>query len=175
MPPLRLAREDVRQVHLDERHINGGERVANGETRVRVRPGVDQCAICLSTHGVDSVDQLALAVVLSELHFGANFPSDHAEPFLDVAERCATVDFGLARAEQIEARPIQHGDAHYFLSWSSHVLNSSISLEASGEPSRFASFCSSKNWSNVNPDRACGVPDDGVRPNTWSSDSSSSA
>ena len=99
----------------------------------------------VAAHRVNAVDELAFAVVLRELELDAELTGHHAKPLLDVRERVAAVDLRLARAEQIEVRPVEHGDPHYFLSWSSHVLNSSISLEASGEPSRFVSFCSSKN------------------------------
>src|SRR6185503_14285041 len=41
MPALWFAREDVRQVHLDVRNRNRGERVTDRETAVGIRAGVD--------------------------------------------------------------------------------------------------------------------------------------
>src|SRR5690348_17911535 len=42
VPALGLTRENVGQVQFHERHFRGRERVADGETRVRVRRGIDQ-------------------------------------------------------------------------------------------------------------------------------------
>ena len=45
VPPLGLAREDVREMQLDEGNLGRGERIANGKARVRVGAGVDQRAL----------------------------------------------------------------------------------------------------------------------------------
>ena len=45
MPPLRLARVHVRDVHLDERHGDRGECITNGEAGVRVCSGIDHHAV----------------------------------------------------------------------------------------------------------------------------------
>ena len=45
VPALRLARVDVRDVHLDERHRHADECVAQREARVRVRAGVHDRAV----------------------------------------------------------------------------------------------------------------------------------
>src|SRR5687768_14763573 len=82
--PLWLARENVRQMHLDERYVHGRERIANGETGMRVCTGIDQCSIGSTAHGVDAVDELAFAVMLRELDLGAKLAGNHAESLLDV-------------------------------------------------------------------------------------------
>ncbi len=53
VPPLGLARVDVRQVNLDVRNLGGGEGVADGETGVRVGAGVDQRTVgaCRAARG----------------------------------------------------------------------------------------------------------------------------
>src|SRR5256885_13649547 len=61
---LRLAREDVREMHFHERHAHREQRVPYRETRVRERGGVDHQAVCLSLEALDRIDQLTLVVGL---------------------------------------------------------------------------------------------------------------
>src|SRR5947208_12910635 len=60
--PLRLAREDVREMHLHERHAHREQRVAHRKTGVRERGGIDHQAVRLPLEPLDRVDQLALVV-----------------------------------------------------------------------------------------------------------------
>ena len=59
---------------------------------------------------VDPVDQLALVVALPEVELEAEFAGEPAAIRLDVGERVAAVDFGLALAEQVEVRPVENDD-----------------------------------------------------------------
>src|SRR4051812_47459985 len=59
MTTLRLARVNVREVHFDVGDRDRAQRVANGETRVRVRAGVDDDAIDLAAPRMNAVDHLA--------------------------------------------------------------------------------------------------------------------
>src|SRR2546425_5263843 len=52
---LRLAREDVRQVHLHEREAHGEQRVPHRETRVRERRRVDERAVGVTAQPLDRV------------------------------------------------------------------------------------------------------------------------
>src|SRR5882762_4460908 len=54
--PLRLAREDVRQMHLDERHAHREQRVTHRETRVREGGRIDHQAVRLSLEPLDRID-----------------------------------------------------------------------------------------------------------------------
>src|SRR5664279_2337425 len=104
--PLGLARENVREMQLDERHLGGGECVADREARVRVRAGVDERALRPAAQPENHIDELALAALLRELELDAEFRANLAQPRLDVRECLRAVDRWLACAEEIEARSI---------------------------------------------------------------------
>src|SRR5919109_1150958 len=106
VPALGLARKNVCQVDFDEGHVDGSEGVTNGETRMRVGACVDQCAIRIAAHRVNTVDELSFPVMLRKLDLGAELVGHDAKPLLDVIECRATVNLRLTRAEQVEARPI---------------------------------------------------------------------
>ena len=127
MPPLGLARVDVRHVHLDERHLDRRQRVADREAAVRVRTRVDHDAIDCAAQRVNRVDQLALAVVLRELQLDAELLRDGSQRSLDVGERLAAVQRRLARAKQIQIRAVEDGDLHVFFSPLSQLLNCAMS------------------------------------------------
>src|SRR5690348_7759635 len=57
VPPFGLAGIHVRHMYLDERNGNRAQRIANGETAVRVRPRVDDDAVDLPAQRVNGVDQ----------------------------------------------------------------------------------------------------------------------
>src|SRR6185312_61701 len=114
MAPLRLAREDVAQVHFDERYLHRGKRVANGEAAVAVRAGVDQSAIGAAAQRLDHIHQLPFSVPLGELQFHVQLARDAAQVLFDVGQRVASVQLRLPNAEEIEIGAVQNGDAHYF-------------------------------------------------------------
>src|SRR5215472_12633208 len=56
---LGLARIDVGQVDFDKGDRNGCQRIANGQTRMTVRPSIDDGPIGVAAKGVDRVDERA--------------------------------------------------------------------------------------------------------------------
>src|SRR5438552_13747857 len=112
MTALRLAGIHVRHVHLHERDGHAHKCIAQRQAGVSVCAGVDYRSVDPSTHLVNRVDQLALAVVLHELQVGFGFPSDFAERSLDVLQRFASIHGGLANPKQVEVRPVDDRDFH---------------------------------------------------------------
>jgi histidine ammonia-lyase len=98
---LRLAREYVRYVHLDEWHSGSSERVSQRKTAVAVRTGVDHCAGHPLAERLHVIDQLPLAVPLNELELHLELARDIAQPRLDIRQRLAAVERGLACAEEV--------------------------------------------------------------------------
>src|SRR5207247_10704748 len=72
--PLRLPREDVREMYLHERHAHREQRVAHRETGVREGGGIDHQAIRLPFEPLDRVDQLTLVVGLRPRHLDPDPP-----------------------------------------------------------------------------------------------------
>src|SRR6185437_7596733 len=125
---LGLACIDVRQVHLDERHIDRRQRVTNRDRGVSVGAGVDHDAVDPPAQSVNGVDELSLAVVLREFEHGSDAGSDRAQRTLDVVQRFMAIQLWFARPEQVQIRAIQDGDPHvFFLSPSSQALNCAMS------------------------------------------------
>src|ERR687896_565953 len=98
---LRLAREDVCNVDLDERDLRRRECIAECEARMAVGAGVDDRTGDALTERLHVVDQRALAIALRELQLDAQLSRDVGQPRLDVGERLAAVQRGLARAEEV--------------------------------------------------------------------------
>ena len=64
----RLARRDVRQMHLDERNLCGQQRVAQRDTRMRERRRIEQNGgDSLIAGSMDSLNQLGLGIALERL------------------------------------------------------------------------------------------------------------
>src|SRR5262249_20904224 len=60
---------------------------------------------------VDAVDQRALVIRLEEHDLDVQLDRTMADPGVDVLEGVATVDLGLARAEQVQVRAVEDEDA----------------------------------------------------------------
>src|SRR4051794_30169122 len=105
-----LAAMHVRDVHLDDRELAGGERIEERDRGVREGSRVDDDATRALARLVDPVDQLELGVALAELDLELQLGADLAALRLDVGERLVAVDRRLALAEQVEVRPVQDID-----------------------------------------------------------------
>jgi hypothetical protein len=104
----RLAAVDVREVELDDRagaHFQRVEDRDRGEAQAR---GVDDDAGLGVDRLVDPADDLALVVRLAELERVR--PGGVAAHRLDLGKRGAAVDLGLAGAEPVQVRAVQHVD-----------------------------------------------------------------
>ena len=85
---------------------------------------------------MDSVDQLAFAVVLRETYLGADFTRDGTQRLLDVGKRLPAIQLGFTRAKKIQVRAIDDGNPHVFFNPLSHALNCAMSsgLSTGGAP-----------------------------------------
>ena len=100
--PERLARRRVGQVDLDERPLDGEQGVAQRHARVGQAAGVDDRDVEVAP--VEPVDQGALVVRLEEVDVEAELGGPRRDPGVDLVERLAAVDLGLARPDQVEVR-----------------------------------------------------------------------
>src|SRR5687768_14790629 len=107
-----LARVDVRDVDLDKRHADAGQRISKRQAGVRVRAGIHEGAVDPPTHGVDALDQLPFPVLLRELELDAQLLRDVAQFSLDIFERLVPVNLRLSRAEQVQIGAIENSDFH---------------------------------------------------------------
>src|SRR3984893_998936 len=106
-----LAREDVADVDLDDRHFDRGDRVANGDRGVGIGTGIDDDAGGLAGAGlVDQVDDLAFVVRRTEFELEPMAGGGVAAELLHVRERRAAIGLRLARAEEIEVRAVEDVD-----------------------------------------------------------------
>src|SRR6185312_10021862 len=103
-----LARVDVAQMQLDQRSFEHFQRVEHRDRRERPRRGVDDDRRGAVDRLVDPSDELRLAVGLTELERCRAGLAPALR--LDLGERRRAVDRGLAGAEAIEVRPVQHVD-----------------------------------------------------------------
>src|SRR5207245_7690892 len=80
---------------------------------VRERAGIeDDAGEALAPRGLEPVDELALVIGLAALDRVTAAARVIAEHPVDLRERRAAVHAGLAGAEEIEIRPVQHEDLH---------------------------------------------------------------
>ncbi len=96
-------------MHLDERDRDAGERVPQGDARVRERAGVDDDEAHRLVPGrMDPLDQRVLGVALERRELVTRALGRRVETGIDVGEGVAAVHLRLARAEQVQVRPMNH-------------------------------------------------------------------
>src|SRR5438445_8430510 len=86
-PPLRLAPEDVGEMHLDEWHAHGEQRVPHRQAGMRERRGVDHRAVHLPRELLDRLHQLALVVRLAPLELYTERAPPRASARFDLRQR----------------------------------------------------------------------------------------
>jgi hypothetical protein len=103
----------VGKVDLHDRHLDRGDRVAEGDRVVGERARVeDDAGEPLALRGLEPVDQLALVIRLPALDRVAAATRMIAEHAVDLRERDLAVHPGLAGAEQIQVGAVQHENFH---------------------------------------------------------------
>ncbi|OPZ04388.1 MAG: hypothetical protein BWZ08_02709 [candidate division BRC1 bacterium ADurb.BinA292] len=107
-----LAGVDVGDMHFDHRQADPRDRVAQRHRRVAVTPRVDDHAVAAVARPVQRVDQLPFLIALVKFHVDRQTARLPAQPVLQILQRLMTVDFGLAVAEQVQIRAVQHENAH---------------------------------------------------------------
>src|SRR5262249_19702225 len=106
-----VARLDVGDVDLDRRQPGDIERVGDRPTVVGPGAGVDHHRVAEAGEPVRVLDKLPLAVGLEEGRLEPELPRPAPDPALEVVERDAAVDIGVAAVEDIEVHPVQDGNA----------------------------------------------------------------
>ena len=101
-----LARKNVRQVGLDHRNVDGGDRISQGDRVVRVGTGIQHDAVDLTASRMQGVDQLALDVALHVAQDDRAVDGIAVEIGHEVVERGRAVYVGLALTEQVEVRAV---------------------------------------------------------------------
>ena len=111
VPAKRFAGVNVRQVNLDERQPDAGQRVAQRNARVREGAGVDQDRRrAVAARGVHALDQRVLRVALVRRQPDAERSRLLAQPGDDVVERARAVMARLPTAQQVQVRPVDQQD-----------------------------------------------------------------
>ena len=107
--PEALALVHVRDVHLEDRALEGVERVEDGDRGVGEGARVDDDAAGALPRLVDPVDDLVFAVALVEAEAELQLRRQRAAGGLDVGESLVPVDMRLALAQKIEVRTVEDG------------------------------------------------------------------
>ena len=110
MVPEGFALVDIRDVNLDHRNIERGERIVNGDGGVRIGARIDDDAGAHRPRFLNPVDEFALMVRLVADHGKAERLRARCHLLLDRGKRGRTVDVRFAAPQQIEVRPVQHID-----------------------------------------------------------------
>ena len=105
-----LALVDVREVHLDDWHVDRRDGVADGDAVMREGRCVEDDEVELVVGLLDGVDEVALVVRLVERRLDARLSGARGNHRVDIVERRVAVDLRLTRAEHIEVRPMQYKD-----------------------------------------------------------------
>ena len=111
MAPERLARVNVRKMHLDERNRDRRESIAKRDARVRQRAGIDhdECGT-VAAGRVQAIDQRAFGVRLERDEIMARSLRDRGKIGVDLGQCRAAVNLRLAAAEQVEVRSVEDED-----------------------------------------------------------------
>ena len=102
MMPEALAPEDVGQMHLDDRHVGGLERVVDGDRGMGQRAGVEDDAVGRLARLLDPVDELAFVVGLAEIDRQVERLRARQAALLDIGQRVIAIGRRLAHAEQVQ-------------------------------------------------------------------------
>ena len=99
-------------MHLDDRRLEQLERVADRVAVVRPRAGIDDHAVGPVERLVDPVDVLALVVRLLALRARVDVARPLVDLRLELAERPAAVQLGVAPPEHVHVHAVEDEDAH---------------------------------------------------------------
>src|SRR6185369_12669212 len=107
--PERLASRGIGQVNLPERPLHAEQGIAQRDRRVGQPAGVDDRDVEVAA--VQPIDQGALVVRLEEVDLETELGRARGDLGVDLVERVAAVDLGLARPEEVEVRALEDEDA----------------------------------------------------------------
>jgi hypothetical protein len=107
----RFPRVDVAQVHFDHGQLASEQCVAQAHTRMGQSARVDQDTVGIGARLLDPVDQQPLVVGLKSVELTTRIFCHRRKEAIDFRERRRSVDLGLARAEQVQIRTVDHENA----------------------------------------------------------------
>src|SRR5205085_6991281 len=122
-PPL-LPLVDVREVHLDDRNGERLERVVDRPGVMRPRGGIDDDPVDRVVGVVAPFDELPLVVRLAALHRELELASPLVDAALELGDRNAAVELGIAPPDHVQVDPVQDENPH--------AINLSSSRRTSG-------------------------------------------
>ena len=106
----RLAREDVREMHFDDRPVEQRQRVEQRHRGMGERGRVDDHAGMRRSRILDPGNQLALDIRLLEIDVELKGFRVRAAPYFDVRQCVGAVDSRFANAEHIQVRSVEDQD-----------------------------------------------------------------
>ena len=106
--PERLAGRRIREVDLDERSLDGQQRVPERDGGVGQPAGIDDDDVEVAL--VEPVDEGAFVIGLEERDLQPQLGGPGGDPGMDLVERGAAVDLRLARPEEVEVRALEDED-----------------------------------------------------------------
>src|SRR6266540_2472605 len=97
--PLRLACEDVGEMHFHERYADREQRIAHRKTGMRKRRRVDQRAVGTALQALDRLHQLAFMIRLNPRAFDAQREGALLRGALDFSKARAAINLRLALSQ----------------------------------------------------------------------------
>ncbi len=106
----RLSRVDIAEVGLDDRELRGGHGISQRNGVVGEGPWIENHGVGPGASVMERIDQSALVVRLHVADLGVALAGNGGEVGDDVVECVGAVDLGLACAQKIQVRTVQHED-----------------------------------------------------------------
>lgn len=107
----RLPLVHIGDVNFNKRNTAARNRIAQGDTCVRPRPGIDHrsraAAIC---QFADFIQERAFVIALEEAQFHVQGISRLTQRRLKIRERRRTVDPGLSLSKAVKVRSVKNGE-----------------------------------------------------------------
>lgn len=100
---------DIGKMNFNCRQGDRGNGIAQSDTGMRIGTWIDQNARCsIASRGMNPVDQGSFMVGLKRFDRDPEFGTKLYQAPINIGESCSTVNFRLARAEQVQVRSMQY-------------------------------------------------------------------
>src|SRR5262245_33966717 len=107
-----VARVDIRDVHFEDRTLEGLQCVEHRDRCERVPGGIDDNRVGLLARRLNEIDQHSFMVRLMKRQLRAREPCKFLAACLDRSKGGGPIDVRLAHAEEVEVRPVQDHQSH---------------------------------------------------------------
>src|SRR5262245_58188175 len=107
-----VARVDIRDVHFEDRTLEGLQCVEHRDRCERVPGGINDNRVGLLARRLNEIDQHSFMVRLVKRQLRAREPCKFLAACLDRSKGGGPVDVRLAHAEEVEVRPVQDHQSH---------------------------------------------------------------